>query len=236
MADKGTRYDAELKERALKLAKEIGVKKAAEQCGISPVTISNWRYKENKKLKEKNEKKLSKVIKPINPQEEIKDNPMISFQAAEEEERNYKRGEIYYVIKGITTGAEIASGRPAVIVSNDRLNEKTKTLEVVFLTTQVREFAPERVIIKSSGCTATALCQQISTVDKSRFAEYIGTCTPEEMTKLEEGIMHSFGLEKYMSKLMSDDEIVYRMNSIKSERDVYKNLYNELFERLIKKK
>lgn len=227
-----TKYSNELREKALKLSDEIGNKRAAVECGISIKTLDYWRG-----VRKRNEikKKLSKVIQPPKNdlKEELKDNNKITFQAAEEKPRIFKRGEIYYVNQMPTVGFEIATGRPAVIVSNQRINQRLNTIEVIFLTTKVKNLTPEHVIIKSSGAIATTICEQISTIDKRRIAEYIGTCTPEEMELIEKAMLHSLGLEKYVSDVMGDDQIVERIAKIKAERDAYRDLYDKLFDRVI---
>ena len=51
-----------------------------------------------------------------------------------------KRGEIYYISRGgYNTGSEQQADRPGVIVSNDKNNKNSQTLEVVYLTTQPKE-------------------------------------------------------------------------------------------------
>ena len=47
------RYSKELKEEALKLSDEIGLKKAAQQLGIQYYTLSDWRSKRNTAIKNK---------------------------------------------------------------------------------------------------------------------------------------------------------------------------------------
>ena len=46
------KYNKEFKEQALLLSDEIGVKKAAEQLGISYYTIADWRKVRSRKAKE----------------------------------------------------------------------------------------------------------------------------------------------------------------------------------------
>ena len=43
-----TRYDNQFKEEAVRLAKEIGTRRAAEQLGISYHTLSDWRQSNQK--------------------------------------------------------------------------------------------------------------------------------------------------------------------------------------------
>ena len=230
------KYDKKLKEKALNLSDKVGIKSAAEQCNISVKTITSWRYQRNKKAKAAQTKKPNDVkTSPISDYcKELKNNPKITFQPAEEKPREFKRGEIYYVKNSYNIGSEISKNRPAIIVSNNRLNSGN-VIEIVYLTTKLKSLSPEHILIKSSGRLATALCEQITTVDVSRFCKLIGKCTPEEMAKIEEGILYSLGMEKYKSELMSDDQIVYRMNSIKAERDVYRSMYNELIEKMTSK-
>ena len=47
------KYSKELKEEALKLSDEIGVKKAAQQLGIQYYTLSDWRTKRSAAIKTK---------------------------------------------------------------------------------------------------------------------------------------------------------------------------------------
>lgn len=235
MAGNGSRYTKELRDKALKLSDEIGNKKAAAELGINVKTLDYWRCTRRREEEKKLKEKLSKVIptNEINPTEELKDNPKISFQPVKEDIKNYERGEIYYVTQKPTTGSEIATGRPAVIVSNQSINKNLNTIEVVFLTTKVKSLAPEHIIIKSSGAIATTICEQISTIDKSRLREYIGMCTPDEMKLIEKAMLYSLGLEKYATNLMKDDQIISRITGIKAERDAYKDMYAKLFERYI---
>lgn len=227
------RYTKELREKALKLSDEIGNKKTAEEMGISIKTLDYWRGVRKRQQLKKAEYKSQKAIKveKINCEKELKDNPHITFESSQEPPRLYKRGEIYYVSKGCSTGSEIYSGRPAVIVSNDTLNKNQQCVEVVYLTTQPKHFAPEFTTIKATGVLSTVVGSQISSVDKSRIQNYIGECTPEEMAKIEKCLLYSVGLGKYDSDLMGDDQIILRLSGIKAERDAYKDMYARLFER-----
>jgi len=79
---------------------------------------------------------------------------------------------------------------------------------------------------------STVLAEQITTVDKARLGDFIGVCTPDDMNLLNKALLVSLGLEKYMSS-GSDDQVVQRIASIKAERDAYKHIYDELFEKYI---
>ena len=233
MSGNGSRYSKELREKALKLSDEVGNKKAAAELGINTKTLDYWRCVRKREQEKKLKAKLSKVVHvdDIDPELELKDNPNISFQSSNDPPCFYKRGEIYYISRGTTVGSECASGRPAVIVSNDTLNKNMHSVEIIYLTTQIKPLMNEYTTIKASGCISTVLGTQITTIDKSRIGNYMGECTPEEMAKIEKCILYSMGLEKYCSDLMSDDQIISRITGIKAERDAYRDMYARLFER-----
>lgn len=106
-----------------------------------------------------------------------------------------KRGEIYYISRGgYNTGSEQQADRPGVIVSNDKNNKNSQTLEVVYLTTQPKNELPTHCTIRSTGRVSTVLCEQIHTVAVERIGKYIGVCTAQEMQNIDIGLMISIGL------------------------------------------
>lgn len=110
-------------------------------------------------------------------------------------ERAYTRGEIYYVCLRPTYGSEQQAGRPAIIVSNDKNNIYSDTVELVYLTTQPKKGLPTHVTIRSTQKISTALCEQVHTVDIERISDYIGTCTEQEMAAIDAALMISLGIE-----------------------------------------
>lgn len=213
------RHDDETRKKALELSDQIGCKATCEKMGISTATLNYWRQSRKKH----DEIKLSGVQKPFSPEAEIADNPYVSYQTSEEE-REFKRGEIYYIVRTLTTGSEIATGRPAIIVSNSVINKNMNTIEVVYLTTRPREIRPTHVVIKSSGVLSTALCEQVSTVDINRIKDKVGECTPEEMEKIDIALLSSLGLDKYSIAYASSDNVLARVSAIMAERDTYKEM------------
>lgn len=224
------KYPDDLIKKGIELAQKTSARNAAKEIGV-PYSTFNYYY--NKALK-KEKDKTSKIIKPIKPAEEVKNVQNVTFQPAEKVK--YRRGDIYYVHKMTTTGSEMLAGRPAIIISNDRLNEKLDAVEVVFMTTKPKCLAPEHLTIKASGATATVICEQITTVDKCKLGNFVGTCSPDEIKLLEKALMHSLDLEKYTKTTISDDQIVQRIAAIKAERDAYKQIYDELFNRMMNAK
>ena len=105
------------------------------------------------------------------------------------------RGEIYYVLpEGNEVGCEQRSGRPGIVVSNNLNNKHAATVEVVYLTTKEKKPLVTHVFIGSSQLPSTAICEQITTVDKTRLNDYCGKLTQGEMEAVEIAIMASLGL------------------------------------------
>lgn len=153
-----------------------------------------------------------------------------------------KRGEIYYIerYRSEETGSEQHAGRPAIIVSNDRNNEFSETVEVVYLTTQPKNDLPTHVEIRSTARASVALCEQVTTVSVSRVGEYVGTCTSSEMRMLETAIAISLSLDLSdpVPQMIGPREPNYDFVDlqetirIQAERDIYKALFERLIEKL----
>jgi len=113
-----------------------------------------------------------------------------------------KRGEIYYIESTYReTGSEQRGGRPAVIVSNDKNNENSEVVEVVYMTTKPKNDLPTHVFIRSALSPSTVLCEQVNSVSVKRIGTLIG-----KLTKIK----------------------------LETERDLYRNLYNELLSKTMK--
>ena len=157
---------------------------------------------------------------------------------------NIKRGEIYYVNKMPVVGAEHEAGRPAVVVSTDRHNAKSGTIEVVYLTTRSKGMMPEHIFCSATGTDSTILCEQITTVSVDRLSDYITTLTEEEMLDVEAGLLHSLGMENYIPEETEGDEpkdepseaptVSAEVQRMTMERDFYKQMYESLLEKVIK--
>lgn len=111
-----------------------------------------------------------------------------------------RRGDIVYVCNphNYGYGHEQAKTRPAIIVSNDRNNLFSPTVEVVYLTSREKKPLPTHVEIHSAYYPSIALCEQVSTIDKHRITNICGFCTKAEMEKVNKAIIISLALEGSM--------------------------------------
>ena len=159
-----------------------------------------------------------------------------------------KRGDIYYIVNNYQEeGSEQRAGRPAVVVSNDKGNQHSNVIEVVYLTTQPKTDLPTHIDIKSANRPSIALCEQISSVSKERLGNYIGTCTKYELEMLNAGMMISLGIDIPIQKVIlqpqeKKEEPIKAMPQEKpseelikaiAERDMFERLYREMLEKLI---
>lgn len=141
------------------------------------------------------------------------------------------RGDIYYTIRN---NPESDIRQAALVISND--NHSGKNVVIVNLWTG-----------KPSGGYAVdimakvpmvAMCKEICTCSKDALTEYVRTATDEEMNKVDRCIKKAiFGIEGPDSAPIPEapapntDENKFRAEI---ERDVYKKLYEQLFERMVR--
>lgn len=148
-----------------------------------------------------------------------------------------RRGEIYFIKKSDNVGCEMESGRPAIIVSNDMNNRYSEVAEVVYLTTQPKRDMPTHVKINATGIMSTALCEQIHSVSADRIGDWKATCSAAEMQAVDSAIMESLGIaEKNKSGDITNDlyNIKIKLAIAETELEVYRRLYQELLERVMK--
>lgn len=158
---------------------------------------------------------------------------------------NIKRGDIYYVLKfGVTDGSVQDSGRPAVVVSNNKNNMFSTTVEVVYLTTQPKNDMPTHVDIRSTGVKSTAVCEQVTTVSRERISNPCGVCTNAEMEMIDAALAVSLGLnfDKESVEVNNEPEPPVteyydhkELTMVVAERDTYKRLYEELLDKLVRR-
>lgn len=156
---------------------------------------------------------------------------------------NLYRGDIYYIEPYQTEGSEQRAGRPAIIVSNDLANKHSPVVEVVYLTTQPKIDMPTHVIIRSAARESTALCEQITSVAKTRIGDYVSTLTPDELQRINLALLTSLDLTL---EPVRDSALAEPANppppptnigseKVAAERDIYKSLYENLLTRVLGK-
>ena len=93
---------------------------------------------------------------------------------------NIQRGNVYLADLGNGIGSEQKGIRPVIVVQNDIGNKYSPTVTVLPITTKIHKSngMPTHVIIDNDGGLfekSSVMAEQISTIDKSKLIEYIGT-------------------------------------------------------------
>lgn len=108
-----------------------------------------------------------------------------------------RRSFVYRVHFDPAVGHEINKTRPALVVSNDRMNQFSKTVLVMPITSGKFEYffrislqPPEGGLTKRSVIAT----EQIRAIDKQRFKGKIGRVSFDTMKKVEQTIRDHFGL------------------------------------------
>ena len=161
------------------------------------------------------------------------------------------KGDIFYIMKPQqhqTTGSEQEAGRPGIIVSNNKNNEHSDVVEIVYLTTREKTPLPTHVEVMCH-VPSTALCEQILSVSKERIGNYIRTCTDAEMAAIDDALMISLGIKKHdePNKQEDNDALIDELRNLVSEQEAkieaqivferafYKAQYELLLDSVIRK-
>jgi len=148
-----------------------------------------------------------------------------------------RRGDIWYIESGFSTGSEQRPGRPAIVVSNDTNNYHSSTVEVVYLTTQPKHDLPTHVNIHSLSRESIAICEQITTVAVERLGNYRGRVTEAEMHGIEAAMLISLGLDAGCDKDVSDETppmLEARLAEAEAKCAVLQQMYDALLNKLLK--
>jgi len=111
------------------------------------------------------------------------------------------RGEVYWVNLQPRSGSEQHGRRPVIIVSHDGFNRtgSWSSIIVVPISTSARQRrrGPTAIPLPSAQSVqkgSTALCHQVTTVDRSKFGERIGLLSEEAMQAVNAGLAAALDL------------------------------------------
>ena len=111
----------------------------------------------------------------------------------------YRRGDIYLANLNPFKGSEQGGTRPVLVLQNNDGNYYCPTLIVAPITTKLKKLnMPTHCYFeKVRGLAEPSMVslEQIKTIDKCRIEKYLGKMTQEQMTKVEDAIRESLGME-----------------------------------------
>lgn len=123
------------------------------------------------------------------------------------------RGGIYYIRKHYTEGSEQWAGRPGIVVSDISHGPYKRVVTIVYLTKREHEEGPTHIRITSTGKIATALVEQITTVDVSRIGSFMGRVSVQEMLNINEAILKYLGLANRELRILKEQEYIHRLEA-----------------------
>ena len=111
-----------------------------------------------------------------------------------------KRGEIYYADLSPVVGSEQGGIRPVLIVQNDVGNRHSPTVIAAAITSQCEKAKlPTHISLPAKNCglqkNSIVLLEQIRTIDKRRLKDRMGALDPPSMTRVDNALQISFGLQ-----------------------------------------
>lgn len=143
------------------------------------------------------------------------------------------RGEVYWVSIDDSIGDEEKTGRPAVVISGNGLNEKQNTVVVAFLSLSGFASASRPSISGPGGKRRRVLCDQIRTVDKSRLTKYESKLDESELIRVTGALAAVMNIPLAVSKKevpkYQDDELP----ALKAELDMWKRMYTLTMDQLV---
>lgn len=148
-------------------------------------------------------------------------------------ERDPKRGEIYWIDRNPskpTIGAVEWPQRPGIIVSSDALNVDNRTVMVVYLTASpaARADTPTRCTINSAKKPSVAICEQITTIDRTQIGYRIGTVTEIEMITIDHCIAKALSIQESRADATSSRELQEAHDKIEKLKKMYIDLLNSI--------
>ena len=116
------------------------------------------------------------------------------------EQRDIKRGDIYYADLSPAIGSEQAGLRPVIVLQNDIGNKYSPVVIVAAITSKQKSKGMKTHIKIGRNCgldrDSVIMLEHIRTIDKSRLEKYISSADDADMYKVNKGIIVSFGLQE----------------------------------------
>ena len=110
-----------------------------------------------------------------------------------------KRGNVFFADFAQKVGSEICGTRPVLVLQNDIGNQHSPTIIVAGISSQMKKmYLPTHIQIdEECGLKRKSVVQleQIHTIDRKRLRGYIGTLSEKMMSRVNQAIQISLGME-----------------------------------------
>lgn len=120
------------------------------------------------------------------------------------QDRQVRRGEVYFADLSPIVGSEQGGVRPVLVLQNDVGNVNSPTTVVAVITSRRNKSKmPTHIEIKCSGLykKSIALLEQLRTIDKSRLINKVGEVNTRTMTQIDKAVLICLGMEERIKLL-----------------------------------
>lgn len=142
----------------------------------------------------------------------------------------FLRGEVYWVSLDNAIGSEIKTGRPAVVVSANGLNEKLNTVIVAFLSTSSFPAPTHPSVVSPDGIRSRVLCEQIRAIDKARLVRHDYTLTEPELIRVTGAIANTMCIPLAQTANAKYEE---KIAELEEEVTILKHLYDKAIDKIV---
>lgn len=160
------------------------------------------------------------------------------------EEREIRRGDIYYADLSPVVGSEQGGIRPVLVIQNNTGNAYSPTVIVAAVTSKPKTKLPTHVILrdrKGLEKNSVVLLEQVRTIDKSRLREYVGILDRQQMLKIirdfhPHTLRHTFATRCFENKM--EPKVVQSLlghSSISITLNIYTHVLDNKMDEEIKK-
>lgn len=113
-----------------------------------------------------------------------------------------RRGTVAWADLAPRSGSEQTGRRPVIVVSHDGFNLEPswRSLIVVPVSSSPRQMrrGTTAILIPAGeaglGTESMALCHQVTTLDRSKIGEILGTLSPARLREVERGLLAALGM------------------------------------------
>lgn len=112
-----------------------------------------------------------------------------------------KRGEVYLADLTPRSGSEQTGKRPVIVVSNDGFNSLANWRSIIVIPVSTNRARKGETLVNIAKSTAgltddsVALCHQITTIDRSKFINYLGELPQALMMDIETAIKAALDMD-----------------------------------------
>jgi mRNA interferase MazF len=114
------------------------------------------------------------------------------------------RGDIYWATLDPRSGSEQRGRRPVVILSHDAFNQTPGWRSIIVVPVSTSNSQARRgptVVLLSAGTAglvndSCVLCHQITTLDRGKCSERIGSLPQETLSRIENALMAAVGIRR----------------------------------------